>query len=95
VALKTIQTEAIISARDETGGTFAKVAQKLKAMEERAEGASKKLSATTKAAQTARAAGPKAERASSGLMAGIPSVITANRRRIDPRACRGDRCAGA
>jgi hypothetical protein len=77
-SLKTIQTEAIISARDETGTTFARVVQKLKQMEDRADGGSKKLSATTKAAQTAQAAGPKAERASSGLMAGrIPSVVTA------------------
>ena len=76
MALKTIETKAIISAQDETGSTFAKVAEKLRQMETRADGATKKLQATTKAASTAQAAGPKAERAS-GLMAGIPSVVTA------------------
>ena len=76
MAIKTITTAAIITAQDETGTVFSRVAEKLRAMETRAEGATKKLQATTKAASTAQAAGPKAERAS-GIVPGIPSIITA------------------
>ena len=95
MALKTIETRAVITAADETGSTFAKVAEKLRQMETRADGATKKLQATTKAASTAQAAGPKAGRAS-GLMAGIPSVVTAIiASEIGARPCRGDRGARA
>ena len=76
MALKTIETRAIVSASDNTGNVFGSIAEKLRNLESKAEGATKKLQATTKAASTAQAAGPKAERAS-GALQGIPSMITA------------------
>jgi hypothetical protein len=76
MALKTIETKAVISAQDQTGTTFAQVAQKLRQMEDRAASAGKKLASTTKAVETARAASGKAAGASQ-IVGGAAGVVTA------------------
>jgi hypothetical protein len=50
VAVKTIETRAIVSAQDHTGNTFSQIAQKLKAMEDTAKAAGRSMGATTRVA---------------------------------------------
>ena len=48
MALKTIETRAVISAQDKTGATFAEVAQKLKRMESAANEAGRRVGAAAR-----------------------------------------------
>jgi hypothetical protein len=77
MALKTIETKAIISAQDKTGATFSAVAQKLKKMEDTAHAASRGVRAAARAGVAAESASSKAYLAAgAGLRAaGLESFV--------------------
>jgi hypothetical protein len=83
MAVKTIETKAIISASDQTGSTFAAVAQKLKSMESQAKSAQKGLTAATRMGESAAGISSKASMAagaalsSSGLSTFVTGAATA------------------
>lgn len=94
MTLKVIETIARISAEDKTGSTFAQVAQKLRQMEDRAAGASKKLAATQSRSdgQGRRTKGRARVWADLGRLNGCNRD---HRRRIHQGACGCNRRAGS
>jgi hypothetical protein len=83
MAVKTIETKAIISAQDKTGATFSEVALKLKKMEGAAKSAQKGLAAATRMGESAASISSKATMAagaalsSSGLATYAAGAATA------------------
>src|SRR5947209_16687794 len=78
MAVKTIETRAVITGQDKSGNTFASVASKLKKMEDAAKSASKGVAAAGRAARTSEAVGHKAYAATGAAMkvAGVSNFVT-------------------
>jgi hypothetical protein len=77
LALRTIETKAVISAQDQTGTTFAQVAQKLKQMENAAERASGRVAAVN--ANLGQVAQRRTAMTAASAMVGAASVMVAER----------------
>jgi hypothetical protein len=69
MAVKTIETKAIISAQDQTGATFAQVAQKLKAMEGAAQRANSRVNSVNSNIKSVGVAASAAVGAAAGMLA--------------------------
>jgi hypothetical protein len=78
MAVKTIETRAIISAQDQTGATFSQVAQKLKQVENAAQKASTTVATATRASALAGSINDKTLLASGAALraAGLESFVT-------------------
>ena len=70
MAVKTIETQTIISAQDKTGETFAAVAQKLKAMEGAAQRANSRINSVNSNIKSVGVSASAAVGAAAARMAG-------------------------